>query len=97
MDEVERLYLAEVHLADAVREFLGTDVGSYLLGRAQEDMARAKDEMVRVNPFWPGAKRKLARIQQDYRVAESFVQWLSESIQNGSVALAQLEAAQDDE
>lgn len=91
MTEDQLVYMGEARMAETIRRFLGTELGEYLVGRAQIEMEEAKDAMTRLNPFWPGAKRKLARLQQDYRVAEKFVKWLHEAIQNGDIAAAQLE------
>lgn len=96
MSSEELVYAGEVRLANQIREFLGRDVGDYLVGRAQIEMEEAKDAMTRINPFWPGARRKLARLQQEYLVAEKFLKWLNDALQNGDIALAQLEAMDDE-
>lgn len=92
-----KVYLGEVRLGERVQEFVQSDVGQYLLGRAQIEMDEAKAAMVRINPFWPRAKTKLAQLQQEYRTAENFARWLNEALQNGDVALEQIRAIQEDD
>ena len=91
------VYLGEVRLGDRVREFALSDVGQYLLGRAQIEMDEAKAAMVRINPYWPRSKTKLAKLQQDYRTAENFARWLNDALQNGDIALEQIRALQEDD
>ena len=95
--EETKVYLEEARLANEIERLLSTELGQYLVGRAQIQMDEAKDAMTRLNPFWPGTKRKLARLQQEYRVGELFVRWLHEALQNGEVAFSQLRALEEDD
>lgn len=97
MDDELKVYLGEVRLGDRVREFIQTDVGQYLLGRAQIEMDEAKAAMVRINPFWPRAKSRLAALQQEYRTAENFARWLNDALQNGDLALEQIRTLQEED
>lgn len=97
MDDELKVYLGEVRLGDRVREFIQTDVGQYLLGRAQIEMDEAKAAMVRINPFWPRAKSRLAALQQEYRTAENFARWLNDALQNGELALEQIRTLQEED
>ena len=96
MDEDQtKLLVEEVRLGEATRSFLRTPLGEYLVGRAQLEMAEAKDALVRIDPHGWFSRRKYARAQAQHAVAEQFLRWLNDAIVNGDSAFMQLEAAED--
>ena len=66
-----------------VEIFLESDIGQYLLQCAQIDVEKALEKLKRVNPRDVEAVQNL---QNDIRVAESIVGWLSDAINSGKQA-----------
>lgn len=96
MDEDDlRLLMEELRLGESTRSFLRTPLGEYLVGRAQIEMAEAKDALVRIDPHSWFSRRKFARAQAQHAVAEQFLRWLNEAIVNGDSALMQLDGADE--
>ena len=50
VNEQERQYFAEAVLGEEVRQFLQSDVGRYLHGRAKGEYDRCRDKMFDLDP-----------------------------------------------
>lgn len=70
-----------------VQQFLDSDIGVYLIQRADEQAEEALKELVAADPDKPEVIRS---IQNRIRVADSIVSWLREAIEMGSQAEEQL-------
>lgn len=90
VDEKERELFARSHLGVKAREFLESDVGKYLQGRAQQDIEQAQVDALECSPWtWLG-RRKLLKLQHKAGIAKSFLKWIVEAIQDGEVAYQEL-------
>lgn len=90
VDERERVLFAEVQIGQEARDFLATQLGQYLRGCAEREIADCTAAIAEVNPdSWFG-RRKIKRLQQDMAGAKRFIQWLAEAIQAGNLAEKEL-------
>ncbi len=85
MEEEDQLKWAEVSLGIQASEFLNGPLGSYLLGRANEQLRVARDKLETC------AAAQLEECQADAAVARSFISWMDELVQNGLIAEEQLQ------
>lgn len=90
VDEKEKELFARSHLGVKVRDFLESDVGRYLQGRAQQEIEQAQVDALECNPRTWWGRRKLMKLQEKAGVARSFVKWIVEAIQDGEVAYQEL-------
>lgn len=70
-----------------VEQFLSSDIGTYLIERADEQAEAALKELVAADPAQPEIIRS---IQNRIKVADSIIGWLREAIQMGEQAVQQL-------
>jgi len=70
-----------------VEQFLDSDVGKYLTQKAQEDANAALGALAIVDP--EDAKR-IRALQNDVKIADLVISWLSEAIVRGDVAQQKL-------
>lgn len=83
----EELY-AEAMLGKDAEEFLNTDIGRYLVGRAEQESAEAMEQLKRVYPW---RRRKIQELQAKVWRADSVQGWLAELIISGKQALQTLD------
>ena len=91
IDEQERQYFAEAVVGEDIRNFLVSDTGRYLHGRAKQEYDRCRDEMFDFDPYTPEGKAKYLELKADAKAAANFLRWCVEAIQNGSNAETMLE------
>ncbi len=91
VDEQERAYFAEAMVGEEVRQFLLSDTGRYLHGRAKQEYDRCRDEMFDTDPYTPEGKRKWLKLKADAQAAKWFMRWCVEAIQNGENAEVMLD------
>lgn len=84
---------AEAILGKDAEEFLASDIGRYLVARAEEEEREALDALATV---WPWRRRRIAQLQTRLWRARSVKGWLAELITTGHQALQQLENLQDE-
>ena len=70
-----------------VEAFLQSQIGEYLIGRAEAEITEAVEELKRVDP---NSGDDVRRIQNVIHRAESFQFWLAEAIQSGINAQREL-------
>lgn len=80
MDEDTRQWHKTIDFGMGVEAFLKSEVGQYLIKRAEDQVEESVEELKNVDPTKPDDIR---RIQHDIRVAESIQYWLAEAIQAG--------------
>jgi len=83
---------AEAILGKDAEEFLKTDLGRYMLARAEEEEREALDALANVSPW---RRRRIQQLQAQLWRARSFTGWLAEMITAGRQALQQLETPED--
>ncbi len=97
VSEHERELFAEAHLGELSRNFLATDTGRYLHGRANAEIDKCKIELLALNPHEKGFREKYQAIQQNAWAAEHFLMWMVEVLNNGEHANAQLQKEAEEE
>jgi hypothetical protein len=87
-DNHDDLLVAEARLGVEAEGFLSSDLGRYLLGRAELEERDALEELTRVDPDDAKAVRAA---QGRLYLARAVPGWIRDAIQNGRVAYMQLE------
>jgi hypothetical protein len=85
---VRDLLWAEAVLGKDAEEFLNTELGRYMLGRCEQEIQEAQDELSRVSSW---RRRRIQELQNRVWRAKSVKEWLAELISNGKSAEAALE------
>ncbi len=84
-------FVAEAMIGKDAEEFLNTDLGRYMLARAEEEEGQALEALATV---WPWRRRRITDLQAQLWRARSFKSWLAEMIMTGKQALQQLDSAE---
>ena len=84
----EQTRIAEAILGRDAQEFLASEIGRYLLGRAQMDEREALEALVSVK-WW--RRRRIIELQSRIYRARSVRNWLAEIITDGRQAESVLE------
>ena len=79
--------LQQIDLGFQVEAFLQSDLGRYLVQRAEAQVEEAVEQLKRCSPEDSG---QIRAIQHTIQVAESIQYWLAEAIQSGLNAQQQL-------
>ena len=80
--------VAEAILGKDAEEFLNSDIGRFLVGRAEEEATYAVFLLKTVHPW---RTRRIKELQNKIWRAESFQLWLAEMVIRGNQALQGLE------
>ena len=80
--------MAEAILGQDANEFLNTELGQYLVGRANQEKKDALEQLARVS-VW--RKNRIRDLQARVWRAESFLIWIAELITSGKQAEGVLE------
>jgi hypothetical protein len=86
-ENLDQLY-EQAAFGRQIEEFLNTDIGKYLLHKAQIEAEDAMEKLVQCDAFNTEAVMKL---QNKIIQAENFRQWLGQGINDGLSALQILE------
>lgn len=79
--------LQQIDLGFQVEAFLQSDIGRYLVQRAEAQVEEAVEKLKRCDPE---NSTQIRAIQHDIQVAEGIQYWLAEAIQSGLNAQQQL-------
>lgn len=82
------LLLAEAVLGRDAEEFFATDIGRFLVGRCDQEIAEAQELLSKVSPW---RRRRIQDLQNQVWRAQSVKGWLAELVTNGKAAEAALE------
>lgn len=82
------LLLAEAVLGRDAEEFLNTELGRFIMGRCEQEIAEAQDALSRASPW---RRRRIQALQNEIWRAQSVKGWLGELISNGRSAEAALD------
>lgn len=80
--------VAQAILGKDTEEFLSTDIGRYLVGCAEQEIADATEKLCKVSPW---RRRRISELQAQIWRAQSFQTWLAEIITTGRQAIENLE------
>lgn len=87
-DEDNRLLVAEGMLGQDAVEFSKSDLGRYLIGRANIEISESTDMLKKT---WAWRKRRIQQLQNEIWRAEHFKIWLLQAISSGRTALSELD------
>lgn len=87
----QQLY-AEAILGKDAEEFVQSELGQFVIGRADQEIAEAMHELKNCHPW---RTRKIKELQNRIWRAEQFQGWLAELITRGRQAISQLEEPED--
>ncbi len=90
----EETLFHEARLGEEAGQFLETDLGKLLQGRAILDIEDAQNALLSADPENPAAIREL---QFKAAVARQFVSWIAEAISNGNNAYDQLRSIRSEQ
>ena len=90
--DTEGMLIKEAQIGIEAEEFRKSDLGQYLHGRAEVDIAQAYKNFETVCPDNPNAIRA---IQDQVRVLRMFQRFVDDAIQNGREATARLKIITD--
>lgn len=79
--------LAEAILGRDAEEFLSTELGRYITGRCEQEIAEAQELLNRVSPW---RRRRIQDLQNQIYRAQSLREWVAELVSNGRQAEAAL-------
>jgi len=94
VDEQIHELIAEYKLGEDAQAFLKGDLGRFLLGRAQQEIDLAREEMDDIDPH---AFKEIRDLQNQIWRARSFGNWLAELIHRGNEALHTLETGENND
>lgn len=93
--EAERSYFAEAHLGLKVQEFLTSEVGRYLHGRAKIEYEEAKQSILELEQGDHDFISQFSKLKMTASTAEKFMMWCADAINSGVTAEAQLNSLED--
>lgn len=82
------LLWAEAVLGRDAQEFLESDIGRYLIGRCNQEIAEAQDKLSMVSPW---RRNRIRQLQNEVWRAKSVKDWLVELVTAGTQAEAVLD------
>lgn len=80
--------VAQAVLGQKARDWLTSDLGKYVITRADSDIDRARQALVEC-PWWNS--RRIRRLQNEAKVAQLFKVWMADAIIEGRNALQIIE------
>lgn len=86
--------VAEAILGKDAEEFLNTELGRYLIGRAEQEASEATQQLKDV---WSWRSKKIQELQNKIWRAESVQSWLADLIISGRQAMETLDEQARDE
>ena len=82
-DEEQQERLATYHMGQMFRQFSNSDIGRYLIGRAEQDEL----ENLRKLRDTPAHDRdKIAQLQMEAKAPRLFLRWIEEAVEAGEQA-----------
>ena len=79
----EELHVAEAILGRDAQDFLNSDIGRFLIGRCEQEIADARNKLDIVSPW---RRNRIRQLQNEIWRAKSLQSWLIELIQAGEQA-----------
>lgn len=75
-----------------VEDFLQSDIGNFLLSRANLELEDAIEKLKRIKP---NAEHEIRNLQSTIVRSENFMQWLGSAVEDGLRATNQLDGEED--
>jgi hypothetical protein len=89
---MNEVLMAEAVLGRDAQDFVNSDVGRYILGRASQEKAEALEQLSRVSPW---RRNRIRQLQNAVWRADSVALWIAELISSGRQAETVLEEERD--
>lgn len=89
MTPEEEVLLAEAMLGRDAEDFINSDIGRYLLGRAEQEAAEAAELLAKVSPW---RRNRIRQLQNEIWRAQSIKGWLAEMVTGGKAAFHALDS-----
>ena len=86
--------LAEVSIGEDAAQFAKSDLGRYMVGRADQEIQEFTQQLTKV---WGIRRKRIQWLQNEIFKREQFKNYLLEAIQSGRSALAELSERQSEE
>jgi len=87
--EEEETLIAVAEMGDRARQFLGTELGQFLMGCAGSEVDECARELLNVDP---SDVEKIRAIQMRAATADNFTEWVNEALTMGDMAFQQIAA-----
>lgn len=97
VNDQEREYFCEAKLGEDIAQFLVSEVGRYLHGRAKIQFEEAKQAAIELDHNDKDFPKKFSQVKFEAAVAEKFMTWCADAITSGNNALTQLNNLTDNE
>ena len=88
LDAPTRTLAAELDLGIQAREFIASDIGRYMIGCAQQEIAEVNDKLGKVS-CW--RRRRIQELQNQRWRAEQFLLWLRDLLISAQTAKSAME------
>lgn len=79
---------AEAVLGKEAQEFLESDIGRYMIGRCDQEIAEAQEKLASVSPW---RRNRIRQLQNEVWRGRQFKTWLVDLVEAGSQAEAVLD------
>ena len=96
-NERERAVFAEARFGETVRQFLVSEVGRYLHGRAVIRLEEIKEQLLELDPDEPGFEAEFRKLKAEGYYAENFMKYLADALQNGELAAQRLMSGDEED
>lgn len=83
LDPTTRTFVAEADMGRQAREFAESDVGRYIIGCAQQEIADAQEKLERTMPW---RRRRIQELQNQAWRARTLLAWIRGLIESGKAA-----------
>lgn len=83
-----QLQQAEILLGDDIDTFFKSDIGQYIVGRAQQEI---DDAVIKLKTVTPEDIKQVRKLQNRINVAEGSLLWLQEALISGKQAMETLQ------
>jgi hypothetical protein len=90
--EIEQL-VAEARVGDEFRTWVQSDVGRYIIGRAEQHEINMLRELGRTSPF---DNEKISLLQSEAKAPGLLIRWIEEVMSQGEQAKFQLQELEDE-
>ena len=91
INERQRELFVQARFGETVKDFLVSEVGRYLHGRAKIRFEECKDLMIGLDPDQPNFDEKFRALKNEAWAAEHFMQWCVDAINDADQAARNLD------
>ena len=92
-NDEERVLFEEARLGQDAITFLQTPLGKWLQAVAMQEKQQSMEQLLEIDCT---NRLEIAKAQTNAKIADNFIRWIGEAIQNGRIAEQQLEEMDED-